>query len=489
MLRFWKLTFQSLRWDEIYTARAAAQQTIAQTIFAGAVNDKHPPGHVLFLHFWARLFGDSEWSLRLPSVLVGVAAVYAVYRLGRVLASERVGLVAAGLTAVSQMPVYYSQDARAYVFLLLGCTLCALGIVALQDAHAAGRTRWLLRLGVLATLSATSYLHYFGLLFVAMLGVYALALVLRKKLAFADWAIPFLSAALLYLPWLNVLLRHAAKRKSWMSEPSGEVMGGMFGEMMSRAPAAWWTVFVLAVSLHLYDSLQARRTATRSESKARLLSPSVLRLFGWLAIPTVIGLFISLLFVPVLSDRNLVIVLPALFILGAMALAKIDCRLFRGLPVAATVGVLGLLFQLVVVEGYYSTLTKRQYRAVAAYLVKATRNSEEPAFIAEDRRNAWSRYYWRARPNREAPVDGTGQPLSVISEPKRLLSLLEQRKPRRFWVVNTTVKSRNGLPRRFEGYRRGKAKQFHKISVSRFDRIDRHENDAPLLAIPSPPPR
>ncbi|MBA3884375.1 MAG: glycosyltransferase family 39 protein [Acidobacteria bacterium] len=72
------------------------------------------------------LFGESEWSARLPSVLFGLATLPLVYVAGRWWFGRVAGLVALGLTALSVHAIDVSRFARLYsllTLLLLGCAL------------------------------------------------------------------------------------------------------------------------------------------------------------------------------------------------------------------------------------------------------------------------------------------------------------------------------------------------------------------------------
>ena len=431
--------------------------------------DKHPPGHVLLLHFWIRLFGESESSVRIPSVLAGIAAVYALYRLGRTLVSERVGLVAAGLCAVSQMPVYYSQDARAYIFMLLGSTLCAHGVVALERAHLSGDATWRLRLGVLLAAVFTAYLHYFGLLIVTVIGLYAFLRLIRKRLRFADWAVPFLGSALLYLPWLNVVVTHASTGSSWIPEPSEQFVNVIIRHLTNKLPNVWLAVFVLATAIHLFDFLRARRATPSETNRTKLLTPLVLALTTWIIVSVLTATAVTYTVIPVISARNFIILLPALYLLGAIALIKIDLRLFRGVPIIATIAIVGLLYHLVFVSRYYSVHTKRNYRAVAAYLKEAALRSDESAFIVtESYWDNWLNYYWEPRGNTKDALDVTGKPLRVAATVKTVAKALTEHKPNCFWVVINASRNMSHLPVDFAGYRLLTTKKFFGITVRRY---------------------
>jgi dolichyl-phosphate-mannose-protein mannosyltransferase len=66
-----------------------------------------------------RLFGTSEWALRLPALLLGAAAVYALWRFVRTFAGPGAALLSALLLALSPMHLTWSRSARGYTGLAL----------------------------------------------------------------------------------------------------------------------------------------------------------------------------------------------------------------------------------------------------------------------------------------------------------------------------------------------------------------------------------
>lgn len=74
-----------------------------------------------------KIFGESAFSFRLPSALLGIAAVYLVYLIGARLFSSGAGLISAALFGITVNHVYISrtgmQEAYVIFFLLLGSWL------------------------------------------------------------------------------------------------------------------------------------------------------------------------------------------------------------------------------------------------------------------------------------------------------------------------------------------------------------------------------
>ena len=69
----------------------------------------HPPLVFLLQHYSMRIFGETPFAVRLPSVLAGLAAVFLVYLIGRRLYSPVVGLAASALFAFTVNHVWISR--------------------------------------------------------------------------------------------------------------------------------------------------------------------------------------------------------------------------------------------------------------------------------------------------------------------------------------------------------------------------------------------
>lgn len=107
---------QSLWLDEAIIVEHLSKISFIEAITQYAIADFHPPGYVILLWSWINLFGNSEISVRIPSVAFGTLSVYLVYLIGKKLVSNHLGLIAALLLAVNPLHIYYSQEARMYMF-------------------------------------------------------------------------------------------------------------------------------------------------------------------------------------------------------------------------------------------------------------------------------------------------------------------------------------------------------------------------------------
>lgn len=105
-----------------------------RNIFKGLAGDVHPPLSFLSLHFWLRLFGNSETSLRGLVALLSVGAIGSAYGMGRVILGHRGGLLLAALLATNPYYLSHSLSIRMYGPLVLWTTLSAWAMLQLVEA-------------------------------------------------------------------------------------------------------------------------------------------------------------------------------------------------------------------------------------------------------------------------------------------------------------------------------------------------------------------
>jgi mannosyltransferase len=364
-LRLYGLSVQSLWADELASWDFSERDTLSKVI-QGARSDLHPPLYFLILHFTQWIFGDSEWALRLPSAFAGWLCIPAIYALGRRLYSEREGLIAALLLAVLWAPIYYSQEASSYSMLVLLSILTSYfwwDVMLRLRYRQELPTRDVAWYVVCAVLCA--YLHYFGLLLVALQGVALAALAyrtLRKAMLL------YVPVALAYVPWLPGMIyqfQYSKQRGAWIGDPTLSALPDYFQFLFGRSGllslAAWTLLSFLFI--RGWDDLRPRR-------KGSGIPPGLL-LAAWVLGPFVVAYAASQSSVQLLTEQNLLISLPAVYLL----LARSITRAFSGRAAAifqgtAAVGLAAAcLAYLLFSMDYYTNPTKEQVREAASYVV------------------------------------------------------------------------------------------------------------------------
>jgi mannosyltransferase len=220
-LRVYGLGSESIWLDEA-TSIYLAKMSIADLIRWTAV-DIHPPLYYILLHVWL-VFGDGEAQVRLLSALAGVASIPVLYLLGKRLFSPFVGLAAAALLAFSPLHVWYSQETRMYPLLALFGLLTTYCMVrALLDEQ-----RWAWGGYVVCTILSL-YTHYYTFFILLFQNAAALYLLWHKDIAaaaFKRWLGVQIVSAVVFLPWLPVLVHQVQSGGgSWVARTGVPALG------------------------------------------------------------------------------------------------------------------------------------------------------------------------------------------------------------------------------------------------------------------------
>ena len=123
-LRIFHADFQSIWLDEIHTM-IESDPSLSIKEFYEVIIAREGMGHLYFfiVRMFHILFGYSALTARIFSALTGIATIYAVYLLGKLLYNKNAGLIAALLLTINLYHIGYSQEARPYALLILFCVL------------------------------------------------------------------------------------------------------------------------------------------------------------------------------------------------------------------------------------------------------------------------------------------------------------------------------------------------------------------------------
>lgn len=215
-LRLIPLGAQSLWFDEVFTFNTSAGSL--GHLWSESIRDVvHPPLHYLVEWLVLRV-GTSEFVLRLPSTLCGIATIALTYQLAKSSINERGGLLAAALIAISPFQVHLSHEARDFEM------LCALALLAswllLEMEATGGRARWAL---YGATITAGVFTSY---LMAATLAAHALfVLTTRDRRQLGAWMLCALGCSLALGTWLLAMRLGNPQLSRLLSPGKGSVDG------------------------------------------------------------------------------------------------------------------------------------------------------------------------------------------------------------------------------------------------------------------------
>lgn len=313
-LRVQRLNFQPLWGDEGWSLYFTAQ-SLPHLIALTAI-DIHPPLYYLLLKTWLALAGLTAETARYFSVVSGVLLIPVVAGLGRRLIGRRVGIIAAGLTAVMPLAVYYAQEVRMYGLVAL---LGAMSMVFFTR-RADGRRYWLAYVFSTAAALYTMYYATFLVLGQLLAALWGYRRPGHRPKVTATLA-PFVAIGLLYLPWLL----YAAPRLVDYIRHKRAVEG-----YLPLGPLAFLGDHLAAFSLgHLPDALRPWLWAALPAVLAMGLGLWAIRRRRYAAllcfyggVPLLLGFLVNQLypFTPPYFERTLLLAAPAFWLLLAAGL-------------------------------------------------------------------------------------------------------------------------------------------------------------------------
>lgn len=113
ILRLYGLGDKAVWYDEADSI-ANAEKDLA---FVNAGAFQYKPVYFMLLKLWMNLFGGGELINRFLSVIFGVLTVFLIYKTGKMLFNDKVGLISAFILAISSFHIYHSQQIRQHSFL------------------------------------------------------------------------------------------------------------------------------------------------------------------------------------------------------------------------------------------------------------------------------------------------------------------------------------------------------------------------------------
>ena len=194
---FFHLGTDSLGASEAYSAWAAAKPGVGAIVRTPVLHD---PGKQVFyyvvLHYYTRIFGLSEISLRSMSAIFSLATLMLVFALGCEMFDESTALAAAAMWAFNPLAVVFAHTARMYSML-----------IAIALAHLLTLLRVRSRPGIMGGIgcgilgAAMLYTHMAGLLILGAEAAILLRDLARGRRDTIAW-MAIILAGVLFLPYL-----------------------------------------------------------------------------------------------------------------------------------------------------------------------------------------------------------------------------------------------------------------------------------------------
>ena len=229
--------------SEAYSAWAAAKPGVGAIVRTPVLHD---PGKQVFyyvvLHYYTRIFGLSEISLRSLSVIFSLTTLVLVFALGCEMFDDNTALAAAAMWAFNPLAVVFAQTARMYpLFISISLAqLMMLWRVRARPGIANG-----IACGILG--AALPYTHMAGLLIVGAECAILLRDLARGRRNAMAWMAIVIAIAL-FLPYLPIALRQSqdliyGHSLDYMGAPENYSLAAKVAAGLAAAGITFWLVF------------------------------------------------------------------------------------------------------------------------------------------------------------------------------------------------------------------------------------------------------
>lgn len=484
-VRLYGLASESLWIDEalsVQTAKNILTWLTDVNLYLDKCMERNPPFYFIFLHYWMLLFGSSEFSIRLPSVIFGILSVYTIYNVTALLYDRRSALTASFIAAFTISFVYYSQEARPYGLLILMSVLSYLFFVkAYAENNYFYRVLWVI------TNILLLYTHVFGIFIIFAQNTFFFTRLVRKErgnvIKTPQWAVMQLIVLLSFLPWIFILKEQASYLHigGWHSRPTLSTLSFLLWMFTGFRPLTLLLIILPFISLFSNKSnyeinkekIKSGNKENDEKTSKRTFGngDSLFLLMSWLLLVIFMPFVYSLFFQPIFKSRYALCAAPALFIAASGGIWTLK----KKLPAVLLLAVVFIIF-IFNYNIYLKTQDKDPWREVVSWLELAAQPHDVVVITSGFCKDTIYDYYAKRTDLDVIPfppelsemraVEITKDPVITKKHCKELLNITNSRK--RVWLLMAHHGDpRFTLVRYLEGS--GYKIQFHRKYSSRIE--------------------
>ncbi|MBQ7287010.1 MAG: glycosyltransferase family 39 protein [Candidatus Gastranaerophilales bacterium] len=247
-LRMWNLDKPEGLWNDEYLSYYIASQKFPFDFFEAIKKNCHAPLYYFYVKVWQNVFNNSDFMLRLSSLVPNLLACFVMYKVGKNYQTKahsiQIGLACALISAISSFLIYFSQEVRLYSLVFLFSALILLYSIKMYEFPCKKHAWWLTLWSVLLI-----FTHTIGFVYV-IFNVFGLMAFRPKKKKETDLYIPIVAGLILSLPLIPFLFRifaHPTYFSQWWAPFSWSKIFFYFTDLFSpvlknitNAPASFY---------------------------------------------------------------------------------------------------------------------------------------------------------------------------------------------------------------------------------------------------------
>ncbi len=306
---------QSLWLDEATTALVAKMPlTYFFSNFMPA--DFHPPLYYLVVRYWSLVFGVTEISLRVPSIIFGLLTIYVVYLIAKEI-KLKWPIVPALFLATSGLHVYYSQEARMYMMVTFLVTFLIYSYI---------KKNWILFSILLPLIFLTDYV---SILILPVLFLFTFFNFRSESRKFLMSCTPFF---IVFVSWLPYLSKQLAAGMSLKESAWWNILGPVTFKNVALIPTKFMIgrvsidnklIYALVI---IFISIIFIYVIGKAKNKL---------MWSWFGLSLILGIILSI-FIPTLTYFRYLFILPAFYLLLSESKSKFFIAIILFVNIVAT---------------------------------------------------------------------------------------------------------------------------------------------------------
>lgn len=350
-IKFFFIQFASLSLDEPFSVYYALYSV--PEIVEKLIQGNNPPIYEIFLHYWTRVFGISELSVRLPSLIFSSISVCVLYDTVKSHMNWKIGIVTALFFIFSSYHIEVAQEARSYALFGLFILLSTKLFLSFFTSNSQSRNYLLWSINSILMI----YTHYLGWI---VLGTQLILVLVLKKEIIKTLSLYVLYILVAFIPIFPFFFRRFVKTSiegTWVNAPRGlEDLYFTLVAFTNKPVTAVLCIVLLLGGVFIFKKLNKKEK-----------SFYLIQVFLFL-IPF-IGLFIVSYFIPIYIPKYLIFLTFPLYILLAIH-ANYLSKDKRIKTLSLT-----LLLSFFIFSCEYKRDSQRPNKELASYILKNTNSS------------------------------------------------------------------------------------------------------------------
>jgi Dolichyl-phosphate-mannose-protein mannosyltransferase/Ca-dependent carbohydrate-binding module xylan-binding len=418
-LRLYHLCYQSIWVDELHTMiEADPEISFKESSDLILFREGIPRFHFFIVKIFNGIFGHNVFNARFVSVVFGVLSVIFIYKLGKKMFNNNVGLYSAIFLSLNLFLIEYSQEARTYSMLAFFVILSHYFLVCFLQKKSFKNA---LLLGISLGLITNS--HPIGLLNVVSIFLVLLYVLLVTKESKVDLfkkiVISGIVCMILFIPTIPTIESVLKFKSFWISEPSIPYLFQVFNQLLGSS-SFFTLLFVGIYFVFIFKSIQLISKKENQEKNKYLLGFIIINVWIWFEI--IVILLKSYLGISIVLHRYFIAIVPAFMLIIAVTIDFIKNDLLKRIVIFSLA--VYLIADIFLIKDFYSVNRKSQFDKVAQFIIN--KNTSKHKIVSSW---GWIMSYYLNQKN------------GLLTEEKPLNNYIDdmrngQTNPSSFWFVD-----------------------------------------------------